>query len=143
VIPRETIQQEAHLFLRFGVVGTVGFLVDLSILETGLALGLDHFVARFISIMVALQVTFLANGLLVFKHGTPDQLLTRWPHYMLSSGFSVACNYTIYLALIHSGLRYLSLSVVAVVIATGITMFISFTGARRFAFRRSSSPDGT
>jgi len=139
VIPRETLEREARLFLRFGVVGGTGFLVDLSILEIGLAAGLSHMVARFISILIAMQVTFLANGLLVFKHGTPAQLIRRWPHYMLSSGFSVTCNYFIYLGLVHCGIKYLSNSVVAVVIATGLTMFISFTGARHFAFRRDAS----
>ena len=49
-------------FLRFGVVGTLGFLVDTAVLYLGLALGLGLYLGRAISYLAAASANWALNA---------------------------------------------------------------------------------
>lgn len=48
-------------FARFALVGTIGFLTDVTVLVIGMRLGAGPYIARVISFLCAVAVTWLLN----------------------------------------------------------------------------------
>jgi putative flippase GtrA len=132
-------RSDAFLLAGFVGVGAVGFMTDAGLLATGIALGLSPIVARGISVVVALQLTFLLNGLLVFRSLTPAALAGQWLAYMVSNGLGAACNYAIFVTLTVSRIPWLSDRAPAFVAAAGIALVVNFAGTRFWAFRQAGA----
>ena len=62
--------------------------------------GLSPLAARVISLTCAMQVTFLINGLLVFRCLKAASFLRQWAAYMSSNGLGTFCNYLIFASLV-------------------------------------------
>jgi putative flippase GtrA len=126
--------REAKLVLAFSAVALLGFATDGAILTLMEHLGLGPAYARAISLPVAMQVTFLANGLLVFRNLIWRNGLKAWAGYMLSSGLGNGSNYLAFIALasLHSPLwsnRWLGLA-----IGGGLAWTINYLGCRLLVF---------
>ena len=126
---------EASLFLRFGVVGAGGFLVDAAVLQLGLLIGLAPPAARAISVIVAVHATFLANDRLVFRGYRARPLPARWLGYLAANGFGAACNYTLFLSLSGSGLPLVSHPMAALAVASALGWAVNYAGSRMLAYR--------
>jgi putative flippase GtrA len=126
---------EAVLFLKFAVVGALGFVTDGGLLALGLHSGLSVGVARAISLGVALHLTFLLNGAFVFRTLRPAALPRQWATYMLANGAGALCNYLVFLGLIASRAPVLSDRPTAFVIAAVVALGVNFTGSRLVAFK--------
>ncbi|MBK1657597.1 GtrA family protein [Paracraurococcus ruber] len=88
-------------FFRFGVVGTVGFLVDAAVLMLGIALGLGPWLGRALSYLVGATTTFTLNRLWTFRHAPRAASVGRqWVLFLLVNLVGFACNYGTYAALI-------------------------------------------
>ena len=129
---------DSRLFAGFIVVGVLGFATDAGLLTAGLAYGLPAAGARAISVTVALQTTFILNGLLVFRSLQRASFGRQWLGYMVSNGFGAACNYAVFVALTASHIPWLSERTPAFVAAAVVALFVNFTGTRLLAFRRVS-----
>ena len=119
---------------RFGIVGSIGFLVDGSVLWLLLeATPLGPFLARAIAIAVALVATWYLNRSFTFG-ASRRSIAVEGFRYGSVGITSAAVNYLIY-----SGLL-LSLPILkplaALVIASIAAMAFSFFGYSRFVFRR-------
>ena len=100
--------------LKYSAVALVGFAVDFALLKLCLALGLEPAYARVISLGTAMQVTFFANGFLVFRRLHHRRRAVRqWVRYMLSNGVGNLANYFVYLAWVSSRLPFFSHHLVA------------------------------
>ncbi len=130
---------DARLLAGFVCVGAVGFMTDAGLLATGTTLGLSPLVARGNSVVVALQLTFLLNGLLVFRSLTPTAAAGQWFAYMVANGLGAACNYAIFAALTVSRIPHLSDRAPAFVAAAAIALVVNFAGARFWAFRQAGA----
>ena len=128
-------RQGAALFLKFAVVGALGFATDAGLLALGLRAGLSIGIARAISLGVALHLTFLLNGLFVFATLRRSALPRQWASYMLANGAGALCNYLVFISLIASRAPVLSDRPVAFVAAAVIALGVNFTGSRLVAFR--------
>jgi putative flippase GtrA len=118
-------------FLRFVVVGGIGFVVDAGLLEALRALGAPALAARVPAICGALVVTWLLNR--TFSFGTKTRpSLAEFLAYASVSAVSAAVNYLIFTVLVLADLH----PIAAVAIATAITMVLNFTGYRKLVFRR-------
>ncbi len=135
-----TVRREFELFLKFGLVGGVGFGVDALVLAGGTALGLSDAVARVVSVAVALHATFALNGLLVFRALSLARLPAQWLGYLGSNAFGAICNYAIFVWLLESGLPAVSQRWGALAAASILAWGINFAGARLIAFRTPSEP---
>ena len=133
-------RSDAYLLAGFVGVGAVGFAADAGLLAAGTALGLSPIVARAISVIVALQLTFLLNGLLVFRSFTPATLAGQWLAYMVSNGLGAACNYVVFVTLTVSQIPWLSDRAPAFVAAAGIALVVNFVGTRFWVFRHAGAP---
>jgi len=126
---------ELALFLKFGLVGGGGFLVDALVLQAGLALGLGPAAARAVSVLVAMHATFLANDALVFREHRARPLPARWAGYLLANSFGALCNYAVFLALTGSGAPGLSRPLAALAVGSAIGWGVNYAGSRMLAYR--------
>ncbi len=123
-------------FANFLVSGTIGFITDSAILHVLIyAFGMGDITARICSFLVAVHVTWLCNRRLTFAILTAPTW-SEYRGYMLSNTAIAALNillYSIFLQFIPAcWYRHL----LAVSMATGITMFINFSWMKFMVFRR-------
>lgn len=120
--------------VRFGIVGTIGFVIDATVLWLLLATTpLGPFIARAIAIVVALVATWYLNRSFTFG-ASSRSLAVEGFRYGSVGVTSAVVNYLIYTLLL------LSLPILqplaALVLASIAAMAFSFFGYSRFVFRR-------
>ena len=124
-------------FLRFGLVGAAGFLVDVGVLYAMRGLGLDPYTARLVSFLAAATFTWLGNRFFTF--GTPARRATRlggeWAAYIAAMGLGGLVNYGTYAMLISFFELFRTQLWLAVAAGTGAGLLINFATARRILHR--------
>ncbi|HWF00472.1 MAG TPA: GtrA family protein [Caulobacteraceae bacterium] len=126
--------EEASLAVKFGLVGMVGFVVDAILLKGGLMLGLTPALARLISLVCAMQVTFAINRSHVFRCRPGTSVFGQWCAYMLANGFGNFCNYWIFVTLSSLHGQPLSKPWFAMPISAFCAYLINYAGARLLVF---------
>lgn len=128
---------DKNRFLRFGMVGGIGFAVDAGGLLLLMAtVGIAPLPARLLSMFCAITVTWLLNRSFTFRSENPRSL-REWLVYALCIGGGAVVNYGIY----YAGLQLLpiadmhSRAVAAVIPATAIAMLVNYNVMRLFVFR--------
>jgi putative flippase GtrA len=114
----------------------IGFCVDAAVLHVGLEAGLTAWGARLISLFLAMQTTFINNGLHVFHSLDRTRLVRQWAGYMLANGFGNFCNYWIFITLVSLHWTIVSNHYAALAIGSLSAWAINFAGTRLFVFRR-------
>ena len=88
-------------FFRFGVVGTVGFVVDVAVLTGVMALGAGPYGGRVLSYIAAATATWALNRAWTFRHRAKGASATRqWLLFLAVNLVGFAINYGTYAALI-------------------------------------------
>lgn len=132
---RKMIEQ----FLRFGVVGTVGFLVDATVLLGMLALGLGPYGGRVVSYLAAASTTFALNRAWTFSSANRDApVAAQWGRFVLLNLVGFCANYGTYAALIATVPLVAQYPVLGVAAGSLAGMFINFGLSRQFVFRDGS-----
>lgn len=91
----------AQEFLRFGVVGTIGFVTDTATLYAALALGSGLYLGRAISYLVGATTTWLLNRVWTFRHRAAGGSVRRqWALFLLVNLGGFILNYGTYAALV-------------------------------------------
>lgn len=129
-----------HEFLRFCLVGGVGFVVDAGLLEFLVSLGLSAWAARILSIALALQVTYLMHGAFTFRdHGGYSR--ARWLAFLSCNALGAAINYLLFLAVLMLapfGEPFLDRQS-ALITGTAVALFCNYWMNRRFVFRKEDA----
>lgn len=123
-------------FFRFGVVGTLGFLLDYAVLSAAVALGTGPYWGRVISYVVAATGVYALNRAWTFRDRQGSGGIGRqWGLYLALNLVGFAVNYGTYAAITawtEIGARHLVLGVAAGSIAG---MFVNFALNRQVVFR--------
>lgn len=129
-------------FLRFGVVGTAGFVVNEAALWAMLAaIGLDRYTAQIPAFFVAVTFTWWGNRALTFRDQAAQSSLVReWAKFVMANGLGAIANYALYVGLIRFAPNPLDIPYVALAAGTLLGLVFNFTMSKRFVFRRSSHP---
>ena len=89
--------------LRFGLVGTAGFVVDAGLLQTMVQWGgVNPFLARLGSFMAAATATWWLNRCFTFRVGSQASA-GEWMRYVTTMVLGGLVNYGAYAALLHIG----------------------------------------
>lgn len=116
-------------FLRFGLVGTLGFLCDAGLLTLLLRMGTPALAGRPLSIAVAVAVTFVLNRAFTFAaREAPVQVL--FGRYVLVSAVGAGVNYVVFAI----GLA-VAPALWAMAGGSAAALAVNFVGSRDFAFR--------
>ena len=130
---------EGRLVGKYVGVSLIGFVTDASLLHIGVALGLQPAWARLISLFCAMQLTFLLNGLHVFRGLDRKRLPHQWLSYMVSNGFGNFCNYWIFVTMVSTRWPVVSNHLVAIGAGSLTAWVINYTSTRFFVFRKAKA----
>jgi putative flippase GtrA len=122
-------------FLRFGVVGVAGFLVDAGVLTAGIALGTGPWIGRVISYLAAATTTFALNRAWTFRVAQRQGGLGRqWLLFLLVNLLGFVCNYGTYAALVAGVPLVAAHPVIGVAAGSLAGLAANFLMSRRFVF---------
>jgi putative flippase GtrA len=132
---------------RFGVVGSVGFLVDASVLQILVSCfdgGL--LVSRVFSYLAAATVTWFLHRVYTFRYhhtssdnysASPRALLSQWSRFILANGIGASLNYGIYAFFILNSALCRENPVIGVAIGSLVAMVFNFVISKRFVFKEN------
>jgi putative flippase GtrA len=129
---------DVERFLRFAIVGGVGFLIDVSLLAAlHHGAGLDPFSSRLTSITASAFTTWRLNRMLTFGASGTSQA-AEGLRYAAVAALTVCFNYLVYALelIVFDELP----PIAAAVLATLAAMTLSYVGYSRFVFQGSSTP---
>ena len=130
-------------FLRFGLVGAGGFIVDTTMLFLmHRVLGLDPYSARAISIFTAMNFTWMGNRLITFRlHAAtaPRGIAVEWSRFVAANAFGALVNYAVYALLVRFAPTPLNSPYLALVCGVGAGLTVNFTLSKRLVFRPRSA----
>lgn len=122
-------------FLRFGVVGVAGFVVDAGVLTAGIALGTGPWIGRVLSYLAAATTTFALNRAWTFRvKRSNDGLARQWVKFLLVNMLGFVCNYSVYAALVAGVPLVAAHPVIGVAAGSLAGLAANFVMSRRFVF---------
>lgn len=128
-------------FLRFCVVGGVGFCVDAAILLTLIHLfGAGPMWGRIGSFSVAVLATFEMNRAWAFRGSATQGFWHAFSRYLVVQGFGFCCNFLIYAALYVALPSPFNDPLLCLVAASGCALLINYAGTSHLVFRVAGRP---
>jgi putative flippase GtrA len=121
-------------FLRFGLVGTIGFIVDASVLRLVVSqLGLNLYIGRVISFLAAATVTWALNRTFTFRHKGARG--TQWLRFVMANALGGFVNFGTYAAMVSSMPFVHAHPVIAVAAGSIAGLGFNFTLSKWLVFR--------
>jgi len=125
-------------FIKFGLVGVVGFFVDSSALYAFMDfLGLGLYAGRVASYLVAATTTWALNRAYTFSHskGNDGNKRKQWSKFLLVNSLGGFINYGVYALLVSVYAIFASFPVLAIAIGSISGLFFNFFLSRKIVFR--------
>ena len=123
-------------FLRFSIVGVIGFVVD-----AGLVLALVSLAhwgplwARTVSLPVAVFATFWLNRHLTFQQSRDAQFWPSLARYTVVSAGGASVNFLVYTTLVLSFEVSKTWLILPLAVASVLALAVNYLGSKHFAFR--------
>ncbi len=129
-------------FLRFAIVGALGFAVDVAVLALAIeVLGLGPWVGRAISFAVTVTFTWAMNRQLTFSdrkaHGAAGAA-REWARFVAANAIGLCVNYAVYAALVAWGPQILAIPYVAAGCGSVAGLFFNYAASSRLVFKPAS-----
>lgn len=125
----------AQEFLRFGVVGTIGFVVDTLVLYAMLWLGAGLYGGRAVSYVAAATTTYALNRAWTFRGRGGAAVHREWALFVLVNLGGFALNYGTYALLVAFVPLVAAWPVLGVAAGSFAGMFANFFLSRALVFR--------
>ena len=129
---RAAVAQE---FLRFGVVGTIGFLVDSGVLYGMIWLGAGLYLGRAISYVAAATATWALNRVWTFRGRGGGPVHRQWALFVAVNLVGFSLNYGTYAVLVATVPVVAAHPVLGVAAGSIAGMFTNFALSRRVVFK--------
>lgn len=122
-------------FLRFGAVGTVGFLVDGGVLHAALGLlGLDLYSGRVVSYLCAATTTWALNRHYTFGAASTHPAARQWAKFLVVNIGGGGINYGVYALLVATFPLFAATPVLAVAAGSLAGLCVNFFASKKFVF---------
>ncbi|TLP39621.1 GtrA family protein [Arcobacter arenosus] len=122
--------------IKFGIIGTIGFCVDASVLVIGVNLFLFSIESsRLISFLCAVFVTWLLNRTFTFSRNQAFSKRKEYILYLIIQSIGAFLNYGIFMMLIYLNGFFEKYLIVSLGISALVAMFFNFFMLRRFVFK--------
>ncbi|MDD2658638.1 MAG: GtrA family protein [Methylococcales bacterium] len=129
-----------YQFLKFGLVGIAGFIVDSAVLYLGLyLLGLNLYSGRVLSYLVAASATWALNRLYTFSNSARTGIGRQWSLFLIVNSIGGFVNYGVYAALVSSIDLFTEYPVLAVAIGSVMGLVFNFSLSRSLVFNTNNS----
>jgi putative flippase GtrA len=128
-----------HPFIRFGMVGACGYVVDTGVLALATDLeGLDFETGRVLSVFCAMCFTWLGNRYLTFperRARTASGVFQEWLKFMGANLLGAVINYAVSVALVKFAAFPFSYKYAAQACGTLAGLIFNFTLSRAVVFK--------
>lgn len=126
--------------IRFGLVGTIGFVVDAAVLTLLMAplFGMGPYGARVISFLAAATVTWALNRRFTFRDRSATGHGSQWARFVAANSVGAVVNYGTFAALVHGGGVFAEQPVLAVAAGSLAGMAFNFTASKLLVFRETA-----
>jgi putative flippase GtrA len=138
VIGRFLPPLNGHL-MRFAMVGGLGFVVDGSVLETMIFVGMNPIAGRVVSFPVAVLATWLANRTFTFPDKIEQSRVREASTYVAVQLVGGAANFAVYSALVHSVQVFADWPILALAFGAAAGLIINYLGSKHIVFRRGAA----
>ena len=121
--------------LRFGVVGSVGFIFDGGLLWLLLTIGINPYHARLISFPIAVIITWWLNRVWTFNSAAQAKPFSQLNRYILTQMLGALTNYsvyTLYLLIFYASSGHV---LAGFALGSAFGMVVNFLGMRRLVFK--------
>lgn len=123
-------------FLKFGLVGGVGFLADALFLYIGIyAFGMDRVPAGFFAFPFAVTVTWIGNRLYTFGDQEHEPMAKQWSKFALVCVVGVVFNRGMYSLLVSTIPFVYDYPIIALFAGSLSGMFFNFFASRKIVFK--------
>ena len=123
-------------FIRFLIVGSIGFIVDTAVLYIGLyMIGLNHFTGRLFSYMIAATATWYLHRKFTFSESDTAKPLKQWGHFLIANGIGGLINFGIYSAVVTYGKEHFLTPLVGIFLGSIAGLAFNFVISRVFVFK--------
>jgi putative flippase GtrA len=123
-------------FLRFGIVGVVGFVVDAGVLQALVTLaGCGPIAARLVSVPTAVFATWALNRTLTFPESHGGPMLRSLMRYVAVSAAGAGVNFVVYSTLVVASRSMAAVPLVPLAVASLVALVVNYLGSKHFAFR--------
>lgn len=129
----------AH-FIKFSLVGIVGFAIDSSVLVLLLAAGLDPFSGRLCSYLVAASGTWYCNRRITFRDRRSAAATRQWLNFLAANSIGAVVNYGTFAALVLLESTVAQHPVVGVAAGSIMGLACNFTLSRAVVFHADKPP---
>lgn len=127
---------DSSRFLRFTLVGAVGFVVDAGVLQLLISVaGWGPIAARSVALPLAIFATWLLNRTITFPESHGGPALTSLARYVAVSAVGASVNFMGYGVLVSASLVMAALPIVPLAIASIVALAVNYLGSKHFAFR--------
>jgi putative flippase GtrA len=132
---------EGRLAIVYASVSLLGFAIDATILHGLIWAGVAPAWARVGSLFCAMQVTFLVNGLFVFRSLDLARPWRQWVGYMTSNGVGNFFNYWIFVTLVSTHWPVVSTPMFGIAVGSIAAWMINYLSTRLLVFRKTAPLD--
>jgi putative flippase GtrA len=129
--------QECRLAAKVAGVSLLGFAADFAVLHLAMKLGVPAAWARIVSLFCAMQITFVLNGVFVFRSLDVSRPWRQWAAYMGSNGVGNFCNYLIFVTLVSFHWRVVSAPLFALCVGAFSAWLMNYCCSRLLVFRKA------
>jgi putative flippase GtrA len=131
-----TSDSVAPQFLRFALVGAIGFVIDVGMLYLALALlGVGPYMGRVISYLSAATSTWYLNRRITFRSRPSKAIGREWLKFVVFNGVGGLLNYATYVACLHYFPGSTASPAIGVALGSAAGLSVNFTLSRHVVFR--------
>ena len=131
ILSAETCRQ----FVKFGMVGVVGFAVDSAMLYVGIdGLGLKPVAAGFFSFPFSVTTTWIGNRLFTFRHAPKTPAARQLAKFAGICAVGLVFNRGTYSLLVSLVPLIYANPIIGLLAGTGVSMFFNFFTAKKHVF---------
>ena len=137
-------------FVRFCLVGAVGFVVDAGVLQLLVsAFGVGLLAGRVFSYLVAATVTWALHRKYTFEDlvreargrgRTQPSSVDEWLRFVVANAMGAAVNYGAYVLCVLNGETFRAYPALAVAVGSALGLAFNYFASRRFVFGRAARP---
>ncbi|HVZ03049.1 MAG TPA: GtrA family protein [Dongiaceae bacterium] len=138
-LDRRSLRLLSAQFLRFGLVGVAGFLVDAGVLRGLISIGFGLYSGRIVSFLAAATATWLLNRSFTFRRDAPSAFghpAAEWAGYLSLMVLGGLVNYGTYSLAVNGSETVHRYPEIGVALGSLAGMAINFWSAKRMIFER-------
>ena len=124
--------------IRFLFVGGIGFLIDGGLLFLQIWLGINPYLARFVSFPIAVVATWRLNRFWTFPQADRASPSLQFNRYLAVQVVGALCNYIAYASVLAANDETTGAAALGFALGSAIGLIVNFLGARIIVFKPQS-----